>query len=178
MKGTRGVVREMNASRFLLSSSSIDSPSCSTYCNNPTTRIAYENQAAVSFVNDSLLTTVCLQYRPYDVAAAVVYLAHLLVSLPRVDVASLNTSESVVGGELGPSGEYRAQYPYSAMVIWSMAIIFDDGDGDDDDDDDDDYRVPPLGSLPSRFFCGYEIRLTRLVWWQQRRRSNGKSLIS
>lgn len=72
----------------------------------PTTTV-HKIQAAVSLVNDSLLTTVCLQYRPYDVAAAVVYLAHLLVNLPRVDVASLNADESVIAGELGPRVEYQ-----------------------------------------------------------------------
>lgn len=56
-------------------------------------------QAAISFVNDSLLTTLCLQYCPYDVAASVVYLAYLYMGLPRVNVALLETSEVVVGGE-------------------------------------------------------------------------------
>lgn len=56
-------------------------------------------QAAISFVNDSLLTTVCIQYRPGQVAAAVVYLSYLYMGLPRVDTALLETNASVVAGE-------------------------------------------------------------------------------
>lgn len=61
-------------------------------------------------MNDSLLTTLCLQYRPFDVAAAVVYLTYLFVGLPRLDTAQLclrrgengvlQTDEFVVGGEI------------------------------------------------------------------------------
>lgn len=56
-------------------------------------------QAATSFVNDSLLTTVCVRYRPDEVAAAVVYLSYLYMGLPRVDAKLLDTDEAVVAGE-------------------------------------------------------------------------------
>lgn len=56
-------------------------------------------QAATSFINDSLLTTVCIQYRPGQVAAAVVYLSYLYMGLPRVDTALLETDGAVVAGE-------------------------------------------------------------------------------
>lgn len=56
-------------------------------------------QAATSFVNDSLLTTVCIQYRPGQVAAAVVYLSYLYMGLPRVDTVLLETDGSVIAGE-------------------------------------------------------------------------------
>lgn len=56
-------------------------------------------QAATSFVNDSLLTTVCVRYRPDEVAAAVVYLSYLYMGLPRVDAKLLDTDETVVAGE-------------------------------------------------------------------------------
>ena len=56
-------------------------------------------QAATSFVNDSLLTTVCVRYRPDEVAAAVVYLSYLYMGLPRVDAKLLDADEAVVAGE-------------------------------------------------------------------------------
>lgn len=112
----------------------------------------------MSLVNDSFLTTVCLQYRPYDVAAAVVYLAHLLVSLPRVDVASLNTNESVVMGELGPYAEYRTQISLSC----NGDLVNGDGDGDGDDDDGGNlfekiFFIRPWSILPSRCLRGHEM---------------------
>ncbi|CAB1101714.1 unnamed protein product [Ectocarpus sp. CCAP 1310/34] len=54
------------------------------------------SQAATSFVNDSLLTTLCLQYRPKQVAAAVVYLSYLYMGLPRVDTTLLEADVTVV----------------------------------------------------------------------------------
>ncbi|CBN74652.1 Cycline T [Ectocarpus siliculosus] len=54
------------------------------------------SQAATSFVNDSLLTTLCLQYRPKQVAAAVVYLSYLYMGLPRVDTMLLEADVTVV----------------------------------------------------------------------------------
>ncbi|CAM9362473.1 unnamed protein product [Ectocarpus fasciculatus] len=54
------------------------------------------SQAATSFVNDSLLTTLCLQYRPKQVAAAVVYLTYLYMGLPRVDTTLLEADVTVV----------------------------------------------------------------------------------
>lgn len=53
----------------------------------------------MSFVNDSLLTTVCIQYPPDQVAAAVVYLSYLYMDLPRVDTTLLNTNDAMVAGE-------------------------------------------------------------------------------
>lgn len=50
-------------------------------------------------MNDSLLTTVCLRYRPADVTAAVVYLSYLYMGLPRVDMALLETDTAVVAGK-------------------------------------------------------------------------------
>lgn len=50
-------------------------------------------------MNDSLLTTVCIQYRPRQVAAAVVYLSYLYMGLPRVDTTLLETDISVVAGK-------------------------------------------------------------------------------
>lgn len=60
---------------------------------------AFPVQAATSLVNDSLLTTVCIQYRPGQVAAAVVYLSYLYMGLPRVDTTLLETDGTVVAGE-------------------------------------------------------------------------------
>ncbi|CAM9869163.1 unnamed protein product, partial [Ectocarpus sp. 4 AP-2014] len=54
------------------------------------------SQAATSFVNDSMLTTLCLQYRPKQVAAAVVYLSYLYMGLPRVDTTLLEADVTVV----------------------------------------------------------------------------------
>ncbi|CAN0137058.1 unnamed protein product [Pylaiella littoralis] len=54
------------------------------------------SQAATCFVNDSLVTTVCIQYRPSQVAAAVVYLSYLYMGLPRVDTTLLETELTVV----------------------------------------------------------------------------------
>ncbi|CAN0039266.1 unnamed protein product, partial [Hapterophycus canaliculatus] len=54
------------------------------------------SQAANSFVNDSLLTTVCIQYRPSQVAAAVVYLSYLYLGLPRVDTTLLEMDSTMV----------------------------------------------------------------------------------
>lgn len=51
-------------------------------------------------MNDSLLTTLCLQYRPEQVAAAVVYLSYLYTGLQRVDTTALDTDEDVVAGAL------------------------------------------------------------------------------
>lgn len=70
-------------------------------------------QAANSFVNDSLLTTVCIQYRPNQVAAAVVYLSYLYMGLPRVDTTLLEVDSTVVAGE--NSG---------ACSVWMFRIIF------------------------------------------------------
>lgn len=53
----------------------------------------------MSFVNDSFLTTVCVQREPEEVAAAVVYLSYLYMGLPRVDTTLLDTDLSVVAGE-------------------------------------------------------------------------------
>lgn len=53
----------------------------------------------MSFVNDSLLTTVCLQYAPNQVAAAVVYLSYLYMGLPRVDMDSLKADDMIIAGE-------------------------------------------------------------------------------
>lgn len=50
-------------------------------------------------MNDSLLTTVCVRYRPDEVAAAVVYLSYLYMGLPRVDAKLLDTDEAVIAGE-------------------------------------------------------------------------------
>lgn len=63
----------------------------------PTLR--YVVQAATCFVNDSLVTTVCIQYRPSQVAAAVVYLSYLYMGLPRVDTTLLETELTVVAGK-------------------------------------------------------------------------------
>lgn len=62
-------------------------------------RLCFPAQAATSFVNDSLLTTVCIQFRPGQVAAAVVYLSYLFVGLPRVDTTLLETDVTIVAGE-------------------------------------------------------------------------------
>lgn len=50
-------------------------------------------------MNDSLLTTLCLQYRPKQVAAAVVYLSYLYMGLPRVGTTLLEADVTVVAGE-------------------------------------------------------------------------------
>lgn len=53
----------------------------------------------MSLVNDSLLTTLCLQYRPEQVAAAVVYIAYMYMGLPRLDIDALETDETVIAGK-------------------------------------------------------------------------------
>lgn len=53
----------------------------------------------MSFVSDSLLTTICLQYSAEQVAAAVVYLSYLFLCLPRVEPSLLETDDSVVSSE-------------------------------------------------------------------------------
>ncbi|CAM9477210.1 unnamed protein product, partial [Discosporangium mesarthrocarpum] len=53
-------------------------------------------QATISMVNDSLLTTLCLQYTPREVAAGVVYLTHLFMDMPRGDISLLGVEEVVV----------------------------------------------------------------------------------
>ncbi|CAM9516903.1 unnamed protein product [Ascophyllum nodosum] len=54
------------------------------------------NQVTTSFVNDSMLTTVCLQYDPTEIAAAVVYLSYLYMELPRVETTLLDTSDAMI----------------------------------------------------------------------------------
>lgn len=53
----------------------------------------------MSFVNDSLLTTLCLQYDPRQIAAAVVFLSYSFMGLPPVETALLDTDDTVVSGE-------------------------------------------------------------------------------
>jgi len=77
-------------------------------------------QAAHSFVNDSLLTTVCLQYRPAQVAAAVVYLSYLYMGLPRVDMALLETDIAVVAGKAASTASQLS--PFVILVLLGIVL--------------------------------------------------------
>lgn len=54
----------------------------------------------MSFVNDSLLTTLCLQYEARQIAAAVVFLSYSFMGLPPVETVFLDVDDTVVSGEI------------------------------------------------------------------------------